>query len=48
MATSLKNVNFVSADEVKTVCRRIYTNKKRKIRHEHINQPFEGLILFIK
>ena len=30
--TSLKNANFVSSDEVKTVCRKIDTNK---------NQPFK-------
>ena len=48
MVTYLKNVNVVSADEVKTVCRKIDTNKKGIIRHGQRNQTFKRLILFIK
>ena len=47
MVTYLKNVNVVSADEVKTVCRKIDTNKKGIIRHGQRNQTFKRLILFI-
>ena len=31
MESSLNNLNVVSEDEVKTVCRKIYTNKNRKV-----------------
>ena len=44
METSLKNVNVVSEDEVKTVCRKIDLKKNYKQR----NQRFKGLIFFIK
>ena len=47
-ATSLNNLNVISANEVKTMYRKIDINKKRKIRHGQINQLFKILILFIK
>ena len=45
---SLNNVNVVSSDEVKPVCRNVDTNKKRKRGHIQRNNPFKILILFIK
>ena len=47
-STTLKKVNVVLVDEVKSMFRKIDTNKKRKIRHGHRNQPFKRLILFKK
>ena len=48
MATSLKNVNVISAYEVKTVCIKIDLKIYIKISHGEINHPFKRLILFIK
>ena len=45
---SPNNVNVVSSDAVKTVCRKIDKNKNIKRRHVQMNQTLKILVLFIK